>query len=110
MSMLYKRASSALRDGRHRLSHKLVVTGPRGSASPAADPAPHPPPRPSAHPAARSCAPVSMRSSSSAFVRRIRWAGRHLTWAAFNQLKERVPLVRPRLRLPYRALQALVVL
>ena len=38
------------------------------------------------------------------------WAGRHLTWAAFNQLKERVPLLRPRLRLPYRALQALVVL
>ena len=52
--MLYKRTSSALRDGRHRLSHKLVVAGPRGSASPAADPAPHPPPRPSAHPAARS--------------------------------------------------------
>jgi group II intron reverse transcriptase/maturase len=38
------------------------------------------------------------------------WAGRHLTWAAFNRLKERVPLLRPRLRLPYRALQALVVL
>src|SRR3954447_13307972 len=35
------------------------------------------------------------------------WAGRHLTWAAFNRLKERVPLLRPRLRLPYRALQAL---
>src|SRR4051812_37252580 len=38
------------------------------------------------------------------------WAGRNLTWAAFNRLKERVPLLRPRLRLPYRALQALVVL
>jgi RNA-directed DNA polymerase len=38
------------------------------------------------------------------------WAGRHLTWAAFNRLKERIPLLRPRLRLPYRALQALVVL
>ena len=38
------------------------------------------------------------------------WAGRHLTWAAFSRLKERVPLLRPRLRLPYRALQALVVL
>jgi RNA-directed DNA polymerase len=38
------------------------------------------------------------------------WAGRHLTWAASNRLKERVPLLRPRLRLPYRALQALVVL
>src|SRR5215831_13070840 len=38
------------------------------------------------------------------------WAGRHLTWAAFNRLKARVPLLRPRLRLPYRALQALVVL
>ena len=38
------------------------------------------------------------------------WAGRHLTWAVFNRLKERVPLLRPRLRLPYRALQALVVL
>src|SRR5215472_5373298 len=37
-------------------------------------------------------------------------AGRHLTWAAFTRLKERVPLLRPRLRLPYRALQALVVL
>src|SRR6516225_8562579 len=38
------------------------------------------------------------------------WAGRHLTWAAFTRLKVRVPLLRPRLRLPYRALQALVVL
>ena len=38
------------------------------------------------------------------------WAGRHLTWAVFNRLKARVPLLRPRLRLPYPALQALVVL
>jgi len=37
-------------------------------------------------------------------------AGPHLTWAAFNRLKKRVPSLRPRLRLPYRALQALVVL
>ena len=34
------------------------------------------------------------------------WAGRHFTWADFNQLKERIPLLRPKLRLPYRALQA----
>jgi len=33
------------------------------------------------------------------------WAGRHLTWPALNRLKEGVPLLRPRLRLPYRALQ-----
>jgi RNA-directed DNA polymerase len=38
------------------------------------------------------------------------WAGRHFTWADFNRLKERVPLLRPKLRLPYRALQALAVL
>jgi RNA-directed DNA polymerase len=38
------------------------------------------------------------------------WAGRHFTWAAFNRLIERVPLLRPQLRLPYRALQTLVVL
>jgi group II intron reverse transcriptase/maturase len=38
------------------------------------------------------------------------WAGRHFTWAAFNRLIERAPLLRPQLRLPYRALQALVVL
>ena len=35
---------------------------------------------------------------------------RHFTWADFNRLKERVPLLRPKLRLPYRALQALAVL
>jgi hypothetical protein len=38
------------------------------------------------------------------------WAGRHLTWAVFNQIKERTPLLRPKLYLPYRALQALAVL
>ena len=38
------------------------------------------------------------------------WAGRHFTWADFKQLKERAPLPRPKLHLPYRALQALVVL
>ena len=43
--MLYKRPSSALRDGRHRPSHRLVGAWPRGSASPAAHPAPHSPPR-----------------------------------------------------------------
>src|SRR5215217_3500639 len=52
--MLHKRSSSDLRAGRQRLSQKLVVAGPRGSASPAADPAPHSPPRPVGHPAARS--------------------------------------------------------
>jgi hypothetical protein len=35
------------------------------------------------------------------------WAGRHLTWDAFNQIKERTPLLKPKLRLPYRELQAL---
>ena len=38
------------------------------------------------------------------------WAGRHLTWEAFNQIKERTPLSRPKLHLPYRALQTLAVL
>ena len=38
------------------------------------------------------------------------WAGRHLTWDAFNQIKERTPLSRPKLHLPYRALQSLAVL
>jgi RNA-directed DNA polymerase len=38
------------------------------------------------------------------------WAGHHFTWADFNQIKERTPLLRPKLRLPYRALQALAVL
>ncbi|WP_247986034.1 hypothetical protein [Bradyrhizobium sp. 186] len=38
------------------------------------------------------------------------WAGRSLTWDAFNQIKERTPLLTPKLRLPYRELQALAVL
>src|ERR1035438_5393950 len=37
------------------------------------------------------------------------WAGAHLTWDAFHQIKERMPLQRPKLQLPYRALQALAV-
>ena len=35
---------------------------------------------------------------------------RRLTWDVFNQIKERTPLLRPKLRLPYRELQALAVL
>ena len=31
------------------------------------------------------------------------WASRHLTWEAFNQIKQRSPLLRPKLRLPYRS-------
>jgi RNA-directed DNA polymerase len=38
------------------------------------------------------------------------WAGRRLTWDAFNQIKERTPVLTPKLRLPYRELQALAVL
>jgi RNA-directed DNA polymerase len=30
------------------------------------------------------------------------WASRRLTWDAFNQIKERTPLLKPKLRLPYR--------
>jgi RNA-directed DNA polymerase len=40
---------------------------------------------------------------------RSRAAGR-LTWDAFNQIKQRTPLLRPKLRLPYRELQAYAVL
>jgi hypothetical protein len=29
------------------------------------------------------------------------WAGRRLTWDAFNQINERTPLLSPKLRLPY---------
>lgn len=36
--------------------------------------------------------------------------GGRLNWDAFNQIKERTPLLQPKLRLPYRALQALAVL
>jgi hypothetical protein len=38
------------------------------------------------------------------------WAGHRLTWDAFNQVKERTPLLQPKLRLPYSELQALAVL
>jgi hypothetical protein len=38
------------------------------------------------------------------------WAGRRLTWDALNQIKERTPLLPPKLRLPYSELQALAVL
>jgi RNA-directed DNA polymerase len=38
------------------------------------------------------------------------WAGEHLTWSAFHQIKQRTPLLRPKLRLPYREIQALAVL
>jgi len=36
--------------------------------------------------------------------------GGRLNWATFNQIKERAPLLKPKLRLPYRELQALAVL
>lgn len=38
------------------------------------------------------------------------WAGRHLTWENFHQRTARTPLLRPKLALPYPALQALAVL
>jgi calcineurin-like phosphoesterase family protein len=38
------------------------------------------------------------------------WAGRRLTWDAFDQIKERTPLLPPKLRLRYSELQALAVL
>ncbi len=38
------------------------------------------------------------------------WAGRCLTWDMFNQIKERTPLLKSKLRLPYPELQALAVL
>ncbi len=70
--MLCERASSALRDGRHRPSYRLVGAWQCGSASPAAQLTPRSPPHSAVHPAARSGAPVSTRSSSSASARRIR--------------------------------------
>jgi hypothetical protein len=36
------------------------------------------------------------------------WAGHRLTWTDYNQLKEKIPLLQP--KLPHRALQALAVL
>jgi hypothetical protein len=38
------------------------------------------------------------------------WAAGRLTWAKFNQIKQRTALLRPKLRRPYRELQALAVL
>jgi group II intron reverse transcriptase/maturase len=38
------------------------------------------------------------------------WAGSRLAWGTFHQIKQRTPLLRPKLRLPYRELQALAVL
>jgi hypothetical protein len=38
------------------------------------------------------------------------WAGRGLTWDTFHQIKERTPLLKPKLRLPYGKLQVLAVL
>ncbi|HEY6342975.1 MAG TPA: group II intron reverse transcriptase/maturase [Bryobacteraceae bacterium] len=38
------------------------------------------------------------------------WAGQRLNWKRFQQIKERTPLLRPKLRLPYPKLQALAVL
>ena len=37
------------------------------------------------------------------------WAGR-ITWEVFHQIKQRQPILRPKLYLPYRELQALAVL
>ena len=37
-------------------------------------------------------------------------AGSRLTWDSFNQIMQRKPLLRPKLRLPHRELQALAVL
>ena len=38
------------------------------------------------------------------------WAGQRLTWDVFHQIRARTPLLQPKLRLPYRELQALAVL
>ena len=38
------------------------------------------------------------------------WAASRMTWDTFNQIKKRTPLLRPKLRLPHRELQALAVL
>jgi len=38
------------------------------------------------------------------------WAAGCLTWDAFNKIKQRKPLLQPKLRLPYGKLQALAVL
>src|SRR5262249_53335571 len=38
------------------------------------------------------------------------WAASRMTWDTFNQIKKRTPLLRPKLRLPYRELEVLAVL
>jgi group II intron reverse transcriptase/maturase len=38
------------------------------------------------------------------------WAASRMTWDTFNQIKKRTRLLQPKLRLPYRELQALAVL
>ena len=38
------------------------------------------------------------------------WAASRMTWDTFNQIKKTTPLLRPKLRLPYRELQAFAVL
>jgi hypothetical protein len=38
------------------------------------------------------------------------WAGLRLTWDIFHQIKERTPILKPKLRLPYGKLQTLAVL
>jgi RNA-directed DNA polymerase len=38
------------------------------------------------------------------------WSASRLTWDTFNQIKQRTALLRPKLRLPYRELQAVTVL
>ena len=53
------------------------------------------------------------RATERYWIRMLRsrsWAGGGLTWDAFHQIKQRTPLLRPKLRLPYRELQALAVL
>ena len=37
-------------------------------------------------------------------------AARRMTWEVFNQIKQRTPLLQPKLRIPYRGLSAFVVL
>jgi RNA-directed DNA polymerase len=38
------------------------------------------------------------------------WAGRRPTWDALHQIKERTPLMKPKLRFPYGKLQIVSVL
>src|SRR5260370_32776030 len=52
----------------------------------------------------------AVERDSRGMLRSRSWAGRRLTRVAFNQIKERTPLLKPKLRLPYGKLQALAVL